>query len=130
MAEETKELAERLKKAEDWISGRMAKDAEEEKMKKEAEDKAAKDAEGVFKDAKKKHSAAVAPYKSLDGAAKAYKGYARMFQTHIARIEVALMLLVAVLGTRIVSIDPAPSFRRSRPMNTSTVFESRSAFSA
>ncbi|MBV8762245.1 MAG: hypothetical protein JO257_33450, partial [Deltaproteobacteria bacterium] len=52
--------------------------------------KAAKDAEATFKDAKKKHSAAIAPFKSLDGAAKAYKGYARMFQTHIARIEVAL----------------------------------------
>jgi hypothetical protein len=52
--------------------------------------KAAKDQEAAFKDAKKKHSAAIGPYKSLDGAAKAYKGYARMFQTHIARIEVAL----------------------------------------
>ena len=33
---------------------------------------------------------ATAPFKQAEGAAKAYKGYARMFQTHIARIEVAL----------------------------------------
>ena len=48
MAKETKkeELEARLKKAEDWIAGRMAKDAaEEETKKKEAEDKAARDAE-------------------------------------------------------------------------------------
>jgi hypothetical protein len=51
---------------------------------------AAKKAEDVFKDAKKKHKEAIAPFKNLDAAAKAYKGYARMFQTHIARIEVAL----------------------------------------
>jgi uncharacterized protein len=50
MAEETKELADRLKKAEDWIAGRMAKDAEEEKMK--ADEKAAKDA--AEEEAKKK----------------------------------------------------------------------------
>jgi hypothetical protein len=52
--------------------------------------KAAKDAEDAFKAAKKKHRDAVAPFKALDGAAKAYKQYARMFQTHIARIEVAI----------------------------------------
>jgi hypothetical protein len=51
---------------------------------------AAKVAEEAFKVAKKKHKDAVAPYKSADAAAKAYKGYARMFQTHIARIEVAI----------------------------------------
>ncbi|OWK36911.1 Phage protein [Fimbriiglobus ruber] len=47
MADETKkeELEDRLKKAEDWIAGRMAKDAEEMEMKKKAEDNAAKDAE-------------------------------------------------------------------------------------
>ncbi len=42
-----------------------------------------------FKAHKKKHRDASAPFKQLEGAAKAYKGYARMFQTHIARIEVA-----------------------------------------
>lgn len=52
--------------------------------------KAAKDAEDAFKVAKKVHKEKTAPFKALDGAAKAYKGYARMFQFHIARIEVAL----------------------------------------
>lgn len=51
---------------------------------------AAKKAEEEFKAHKKKHREAVAPYKNADNAAKAYKGYARMFQTHIARIEVAI----------------------------------------
>jgi hypothetical protein len=51
---------------------------------------AAKKTEDELKVAKKKHKEAVAPFKNADGAAKAYKGYARMFQTHIARIEVAL----------------------------------------
>jgi hypothetical protein len=51
---------------------------------------AAKKAEDDFKVAKKTHAEAVAPYKAADGAAKAYKGFARMFQTHIARIEIAI----------------------------------------
>ena len=51
---------------------------------------AAKKAEDDFKVAKKAHKDAVEPYKAADGAAKAYKGYARMFQTHIARIEIAI----------------------------------------
>jgi len=51
---------------------------------------AAKKAEEEFKAQKKKHREAVAPFKNADNAAKAYKGYARMFQTHIARIEVAI----------------------------------------
>ena len=50
----------------------------------------AKKQEEALKDAKKKHRDAIAPYKQEDATAKAYKGYARMFQTHIARIEVAL----------------------------------------
>jgi hypothetical protein len=49
-----------------------------------------KKAEEDFKAQKKVHREKVAPFKNLDNAAKAYKGYARMFQTHIARIEVAL----------------------------------------
>ncbi len=49
-----------------------------------------KKAEEDFKAFKKKHREKTAPYKNADNAAKAYKGYARMFQTHIARIEVAL----------------------------------------
>lgn len=61
MADETKKeaLEDRLKKAEDWISGRMAKDAEEEKMKEEekkkAEDEAEKDK--TAKDAEEKEKA-------------------------------------------------------------------------
>lgn len=46
--------------------------------------------EDEFKVHKKKHKEATATFKALDGAAKAYKGYARMFQTHIARIEIAI----------------------------------------
>jgi hypothetical protein len=50
----------------------------------------AKKAEEDFKAFKKKHREKVAPFKNADNAAKAYKGYARMFQTHIARIEIAI----------------------------------------
>jgi hypothetical protein len=49
-----------------------------------------KKAEEDFKVAKKTHKDKTAPFKALDNTAKAYKGFARMFQTHIARIEVAL----------------------------------------
>lgn len=51
---------------------------------------AAKKAEADFKESKKKHREAVRPYKDLDSFAKGYKSFARLFQTHIARIEVAL----------------------------------------
>jgi hypothetical protein len=50
----------------------------------------AKKVEDEYKAAKKVHKEKVAPYKQAEGASKAYKGYARMFQTHIARIEVAI----------------------------------------
>jgi hypothetical protein len=50
----------------------------------------AKKAEDELKAAKKVHKEKTAPFKQAEAAAKAYKGYARMFQTHIARIEVAL----------------------------------------
>jgi len=50
----------------------------------------AKKADDEMKAAKKVHKDKTAPFKQAEGAAKAYKGYARMFQTHIARIEVAL----------------------------------------
>ena len=55
-----------------------------------AASKLAKEAEAKFKVAKAAHRTATQPYKLLDGASKAYKGYARMFQTHIARIETAI----------------------------------------
>ena len=51
---------------------------------------ATKKMEEEFKTFKKKHKDATAQFKALEGAVKAYKGYARMFQTHIARIEVAI----------------------------------------
>jgi hypothetical protein len=51
---------------------------------------AAKKEEEAFKLAKKKHHEQVMPFKQLDSAAKAYLGYARMFQTHVGRIEVAI----------------------------------------
>jgi len=51
---------------------------------------ATKKMEDEFKVQKKKHKEATAAYKGADAAAKAYKGYARMFQTHIARIEIAI----------------------------------------
>ena len=44
----------------------------------------------ALKAAKKAHADAVAPYRGADGAAKAYKGYARLFQSHIARIQIAI----------------------------------------
>lgn len=49
-----------------------------------------KKAEDEYKEAKKVHKTAVAPYKQSEAAEKAYKGYARMFQTHIARISVGI----------------------------------------
>jgi hypothetical protein len=51
---------------------------------------AAKKAEDDLKAAKKVHADAVAPYKGADRAAKDYKSFARMFQTHIGRIEIAI----------------------------------------
>ena len=51
---------------------------------------AAKAVEEEFKAAKAVHKQKTAPFKQAEGAAKAYKQFARMFQTHIARIEVAI----------------------------------------
>jgi hypothetical protein len=56
---------------------------------KEATEAATK-ANDAFKLAKKAHADAVAPFKAADVAAKGYKGYARLFQSHIARIEIAV----------------------------------------
>ncbi len=55
-----------------------------------AQSVASKQVEDDFKLAKKRHRDQIAEYKGLDGAAKAYLGYARMFQTHVARIAIAL----------------------------------------
>jgi hypothetical protein len=51
---------------------------------------AGKVAKETFKAAKKKHTDAVAPYKQAEGMAKGYHQFARMFETHIARIEIAI----------------------------------------
>jgi hypothetical protein len=50
--------------------------------------KAVKDAETAFKGHKLKHREATRPYKELDNLAKAYKSFGRLFQHHIARIEI------------------------------------------
>lgn len=77
--EEAKSAA--LKATHDASQGAEAIRAATEKAKKAEED---------FKVAKKKHKEATLPFKNADASAKAYKGYARMFQTHIARIAVAI----------------------------------------
>jgi hypothetical protein len=51
---------------------------------------AGKVAKETFKAAKKKHADAVAPYKNAENMAKGYHQFARMFETHIARIEIAI----------------------------------------
>lgn len=50
----------------------------------------AKKVEAAFKDAKKKHREATQPYRLLDDAAKRFFGYGRLFQFHMARIEIAI----------------------------------------
>ena len=50
----------------------------------------AKQSEETYKAAKRKHRDQTAPYRMQDQAATAYLSYARMFQTHVARIEVAI----------------------------------------
>jgi hypothetical protein len=55
----------------------------------EATDTASK-ASDAFKAAKKAHSDAVAPFRAADVLANSYKGFARMFQSHIARVEIAI----------------------------------------
>jgi hypothetical protein len=49
----------------------------------------AKRAEADFKAAKQKHREKIAPWRTNDTAATAYLGFARMFQTHVARVELA-----------------------------------------
>lgn len=52
--------------------------------------KRVKDAEAALKGHRKKHREATAPFKQLDGQAKAYHSYARLFETHIARVQVGI----------------------------------------
>jgi hypothetical protein len=69
---------------------KMSKDTSKSAADIKAASEAAKKTEDELKAAKKVHKEKTAPFKQAEAAAKAYKGYARMFQTHIARIEVAL----------------------------------------
>ncbi|HEX3765283.1 MAG TPA: hypothetical protein VHW23_41585 [Kofleriaceae bacterium] len=55
----------------------------------EATDAATKAAD-TLKTSRKTHDDAVRPFREADVAAKTYKGFARLFQSHIARIEVAI----------------------------------------
>ena len=55
-----------------------------------AQTEVAKRADADFKAAKKKHREKIGAWSMNDSAAKAYVGYARMFQTHVARIELAV----------------------------------------
>lgn len=49
-----------------------------------------KQAEDAYSTAKRKHRELMAPYRMHDQASRAYVGFARMFQTHVARIEIAI----------------------------------------
>ncbi len=64
-------------------------------------------AETAFKVAKRTHRDAISPFRETDQAAKAYLGYARMFQTHVARIEIA-MRCKADLGCYAGSLRQTP----------------------
>ncbi len=87
-----KELEKVKKKADDlkMAALKLTRDTSSTAAQIKAASEEAKKAEDELKAAKKVHKEKTAPYKQAEAAAKAYKGYARMFQTHIARIEVAL----------------------------------------
>lgn len=77
---------------------------------------ATKKIEDDFKEQKKAHKVATAPFKNLENAAKAYKGYARMFQTHIARIEIGIRCkqeLTCLAGTLKAKPEEAAKFNAS-----------------
>ena len=76
---------------------------------------AVKKAEDAFKVAKKTHADAVAPYKALDGAVKGYKGYARLFQTHIARIEIATRCKDINCYAAALKLKPAEAAKHNAP---------------
>jgi hypothetical protein len=69
---------------------KVTKDASKTAADIKAASEEAKKIEDDYKAAKKVNKEKTAPFKQAEGAAKAYKGYARMFQTHIARISVAI----------------------------------------
>jgi hypothetical protein len=74
---------------------------------------ATKKVDEAYKVAKKKHKEVVAPFRIADEAAKAYVGYARMFQTHVARIDVAIRCkdkLDCYAGTLKLTQDQAATY--------------------
>jgi len=87
-----KELAPKMKAAEEAKAKLMAAAKDTKKTATEVKGAAAtaKKAEDELKIAKRKHREQVAPFKLPENAANAYLGYARMFQAHIARIEIAI----------------------------------------
>jgi hypothetical protein len=78
-----KELAKAKKVRDDAIKGHAGRATPEDK-------ELVKKADAALAEATRVHDVAAQPYRAADGTAKAYKGYARMFQMHIARIEVAI----------------------------------------
>jgi hypothetical protein len=78
-----KELAKAKKVRDDAVKGHAGRPNPEDKD-------VVKKADAAFAEATKLHEQAIQPYRTHDGDAKAYKRYARMFQTHIARVEVAI----------------------------------------
>jgi hypothetical protein len=79
-----KEFAKAKKLHDDAIRGRAGQNSGDDIK------AAIKKADAAYAEATKAHNQAVEPYKSADALAKQYKGYQRMFQTHIARIEIAI----------------------------------------
>jgi flagellar hook-basal body complex protein FliE len=79
-----KEFAKAKKLHDDAIHGRAGQNSGDDIK------AAIKKADTAYAEATKLRDQAVEPYKSADALAKQYKGYARMFQTHIARIEIAI----------------------------------------
>ena len=87
-----KELAPKMKAAEEAKAKLLAatKDPKKTVTEIKGATATAKKAEDELRVAKRKHREQVAPFKLPENAANAYLGYARMFQAHIARIEIAI----------------------------------------
>ena len=79
-----KEFAKAKKLHDDAIHGRAGQNSGDDVK------AAIKKADAAYAEATKVRDQAVEPYKSADALAKQYKGYQRMFQTHIARVEIAI----------------------------------------
>jgi hypothetical protein len=79
-----KEFAKAKKLHDDAIRGRSGQNSGDDIK------AAIKKADAALADATKIHDTAVEPYRSADALARQYQSYQRMFQTHIARIEIAI----------------------------------------